>query len=142
MGARTQILIEDTGVYLYSHWGANTIIEDMKKILSTDKAQSRINDPEYLSRIIFSELIKDDIDGECNFGISTEEHGDTEILFIVNCDKNYITVLDEYKNTIIINKLPIDEFIELSDDELDELVNESYNDDNITIKQQQNLIFK
>lgn len=77
MGARAQIkIIENEGdpaVFLYTHWGARTILATLQRALAR---RQRWDDPEYLARIIFSEMIRDDINGETGFGIGTTEHGD------------------------------------------------------------------
>lgn len=98
MGSRAQILIEDEGVYLYTHWGADNLKEDLKAILDTSKARNRWNDPEYLARIIFSEMIKNDINGETGFGIGSSEHGDIQLLIILNVKDNTIIIKNIFSN--------------------------------------------
>lgn len=97
MGCRGQILIEDTGVFLYTHWGANRMVDDLKKALSLHK---RWDDDEYLARIIFCQLVKDDIDGTISYGIGTSQHGDIEKLISINCQEETIEVNDLYMGTI------------------------------------------
>lgn len=88
MGERGQILIKDTGVYLYTHWGGHGLKEMLQNVLSRNV---RWNDEEYLSRIIFSEMIKDEIDGETGYGIGTMEHGDLNYpLLIIDVKKQTI----------------------------------------------------
>lgn len=82
MGARAQVKINDTGVYLYTHWGANSIFEDVQEAISKNW---RWTDPEYLTRIIFDTMKRSDIDGETGYGIGTAMHGDIERLVVVDC---------------------------------------------------------
>lgn len=116
MGCRGQIKIEETGVFLYTHWGAKTLANDLRNILKLDIAQNRIDDPEYLTRIIFSNLIKKDINGECNFGIGTSEIGDIEILITLDARNDVISIEDfRVGKTIIYDT--INDFIEDIEDE-------------------------
>ena len=73
MGDRSNIVIQDSyngevlgRVYLYGHWmGPGAIdcaLHGLRSGRSTDAA--------YLARIIFSDMIRDDIDGETGYGIT------------------------------------------------------------------------
>lgn len=73
MGDRGQILIEDTGVYLYTHWGGYQLKNMLQEAL---KKQWRWGDAEYLTRIIFDVMTKDAHDEETGFGIGNLEHSD------------------------------------------------------------------
>lgn len=81
MGARANIVLnynkskEDgekeekySNIYLYSHWGGETIKELLARALKRGK--ERWDDHSYLARIIFSEMVKEDIEGKTGFGIS------------------------------------------------------------------------
>lgn len=70
MGARAQVVIrehESVGVALYTHWGSRSLPQDVARAL--DRGRGRWSDTGYLTRIIFSELIKFDVMGETGFGI-------------------------------------------------------------------------
>ena len=97
MGCRGQIKIEDSGVFLYTHWGADQMVDDLKCILAMQGVRGRWDDEEYLARIIFSQMVKDDIDGTTGYGIGTSQHGDIEKLIVINVEKQTITVNDLYK---------------------------------------------
>lgn len=78
MGDRGNIVVRGPygDVWFYTHWYGT----DMKYILQRALARNqRWDDAAYLARIIFSELIKNDVDGETGYGISTHmldnEHG-------------------------------------------------------------------
>ena len=88
MGARTQVLIKDTGVYLYSHWGSGSIMLAVVRAIANEW---RWDDPEYLARIIFDEMMSGNHGGETGFGIGTKMHGDLDNLVTVDCDKQEVT---------------------------------------------------
>lgn len=99
MGARAQVYIKDEKVYLYTHWGAG----ELEKIVKTALAKRwRWNDPEYLARIIFCEMIKGCEDNETGFGIGTSKHSDIEKFVGIDCKGQKIEVRDVYKDTKII----------------------------------------
>jgi hypothetical protein len=94
MGSRAQVLIEDEGVYLYTHWGSATIEEDLKKWIPL--AKGRWKDPEYFARVIFSNMIREHMDGETGFGIGGSEHGDIDTLITINCEQGSVRVRNCY----------------------------------------------
>lgn len=94
MGARAQVKIKDTGVYLYTHWGAGRIFDDVIQAISK---QWRWDDPEYLTRIIFDSMKRSDIESETGYGIGTSQHGDIEKLVVVDCASKHVEFLDLYE---------------------------------------------
>ncbi len=87
---RAQVKIEDTGVYLYTHWGSESLPD---VVIETIKMGWRINDPEYFTRILFERMIdaEDSRNQETGFGIGTTEHTDLEYpALIVNCQQGCI----------------------------------------------------
>lgn len=94
MGDRGQVYIEDEKVYLYTHWEA----KKLPKIVGNALARKqRWDDPEYLARIIFNEMTKNDIKGELGFGIGTIKHEDIWRLITVNCENQIVRVDDNNK---------------------------------------------
>lgn len=93
MGARAQVHIKDTGVYLYTHWGANHIFEDVAEAI---EKKWRWDDPEYLTRIIFDCMKRSDIYSETGFGIGTGQHGDIERLVVVDCKTKQVSFNEIY----------------------------------------------
>jgi hypothetical protein len=72
MGDRASILIkeQDGGqIYFYTHWRGLELWQTLQDALQ--RGRGRWKDDPYLSRIIFSEMIKDDVLEERGFGIST-----------------------------------------------------------------------
>jgi hypothetical protein len=97
MGDRGQVFIEDEGVWLYTHWGATGLIDDVKRALAK---KWRWDDPEYLARIILEEMVGPTQYGtETGFGISGEgPHGDEWRIITVNCKEKTITIQDNEGN--------------------------------------------
>jgi hypothetical protein len=95
MGSRAQVHIKDTGVYLYTHWGADHIENDVTRAIGRGQ---RWGDPEYLTRIIFDEMKGSNIKSETGYGIGTSQHGDIEKLIGVSCKEQTIYVMEMYGN--------------------------------------------
>jgi hypothetical protein len=76
MGARTNFEFRDAkgSVWLYSHWGGYTKVEDLMTAL--EKARPRWHDPSYAMRITISQLIGENWNAETGYGISSYEHGE------------------------------------------------------------------
>ena len=70
MGDRGQVHIVDEGIWLYTHWGATELVNTVAKILSR---RLRWGDPEYLTRMIFQEMLGDD-KSELGYGIGSKQH--------------------------------------------------------------------
>lgn len=81
MGARAQVSIQcnekDPAVYIYTHWGTESLKEDVQTALAK---KWRWNDYEYLTRIIYDTVVGTEAGTETGYGIGTEEHGDIELL--------------------------------------------------------------
>jgi hypothetical protein len=88
MGDRANIKVltptrEDpkSGVCMYSHWGGYRLPRVLANAL--DRGKSRWGDELYLARVVFSELVKGDIDGETGYGLSTYlGDGDDRVLTV------------------------------------------------------------
>lgn len=70
MGMRRNIecVYSEGSVFFYTHWGAESLKEELKNALVRGKG--RWGDDPYLARIIFSEMVKGDIDGLTGYGIA------------------------------------------------------------------------
>lgn len=107
MGDRSNIVVENSfglgigsveakakRVWLYSHWSGQSGILSALTGLRSGRAQ---HDASYLARIIFSRMVKDSIDSETGYGISTTL-GDNEhpiIVISVASDDTYVWFEDE-----------------------------------------------
>ena len=93
MGERAQVRIQqrsevfgkwegenDPDVYLYTHWGGLTILEDVAAGLV--KGKTIWGTCEYLTRVIYDSLIGDRVysDHTTGFGIGTYQHSDIDRL--------------------------------------------------------------
>jgi hypothetical protein len=106
MGARTQIFIKDVGVYIYSHNGSKTIIQDLRNILTRIKIK---NNPEYIARLILEGLTKN-CKSEYGFGISSMKHGDLDNLVILDYENDKV-IIENYIRNKTINYDTINSFI-------------------------------
>lgn len=72
MGNRSNIRIDNYDVppvYLYSHWGGESVIESAVAGLKS----ARVGDPAYLARIVFQHMLRDESPGEeTGYGISAD----------------------------------------------------------------------
>ena len=71
MGMRRNIALNYGGprrIYLYTHWGAEHLEDTLRDALV--RGRSRWADPEYLARIIFSEMIKDEVLDTTGYGLA------------------------------------------------------------------------
>lgn len=48
MGMRAQVKIEDTGVYLYTHWGSETLVDVVKDTIKRIRAKIQNDLKEFL----------------------------------------------------------------------------------------------
>jgi hypothetical protein len=97
MGDRANIVIKDDDsiVYLYSHWGGYNLPETLGKALVRAKEDGRLTDGSYLARIIFSEMIRDSIDGTTGFGISSVLTDNEYDLITIDVAKQTVTLVPE-----------------------------------------------
>ena len=91
MGARRNIKIiyqEGDRIYFYTHWDAEELEDILKNALIRGK--DRWDDEGYLARIIFSEMIKEDIEGTTGYGISPYECDPQYETIVVNLNENTV----------------------------------------------------
>lgn len=81
MGNRGNIVIlsdEGKDLFLYTHWTGSDLPSIVANAL--DRGRDRWDDRPYLNRILFSELIKDDVLGTTGYGLDVERgDGGTEV---------------------------------------------------------------
>ena len=90
MGDRGQIHIKDSGVWLYTHWGATELPDILRRALAR---KQRWSDDEYLARIIFSEMIRDEINEETGYGIGKGQHTDVNRVLEVDCQNQQVKMI-------------------------------------------------
>lgn len=84
MGDRGNIVIDygkGKKIYFYTHWKGSDIRAILYRALAR---KQRWDDPAYLARIIFSELIRGDEGGETGYGIAPYEIDNEHPLLIVD----------------------------------------------------------
>jgi hypothetical protein len=101
MGTRGNIRVHDgnpdRGVLLYSHWDADTVLPEAVKSGLT-RGKGRWDDFPYLTRIIFCDLIRDDLDGTTGYGLASslkDVDGNDRVLD-VDCRRQQITFTGEF----------------------------------------------
>lgn len=90
MGDRGQVLVKPSGIYLYTHWGATDLHKDVKSAIQ--RSHDRWDDEEYLTRVIFCEMIRNDLMGTSGYGIGTSYHGDAYRVVEVDTAKQKVSV--------------------------------------------------
>lgn len=73
MGARGEVCFTNSyekDLFLYTHWGAETLVEDVANALL--RGRDRWDDPPYLARIVFCEMLHGDTDSTSGFGIAVD----------------------------------------------------------------------
>jgi len=72
MGMRRNVALkfdeEYNAIYFYTHWGAATLEDTLRNALK--RGRERWDDPPYLARIIFSEMIQDEVMDTLGYGIA------------------------------------------------------------------------
>jgi len=117
MGDRGNIVLKQepySDIFLYTHWGGTDIAPLLKKALV--RGHERWSDEPYLARIIFSEMVSDDIEGLTGYGLSPYQTDNEHPLLYVD--------LKQRKIHCNGNAWTYDEFVQEGDDRLRELCND------------------
>lgn len=91
MGDRGTIVIDDTGVVLYTHWSAHALPKTLARALGRE---ARWNDPSYLTRIIFDEMVGGDT-STTGYGIGDTVPGDAWRAIHVDCSEQTIEFAED-----------------------------------------------
>lgn len=95
MGTRSNIRLtysDRNKVVFYQHWDGDTLSDVLKAALKRGK--ERWDDAPYLARIIFSEMVKDDIEGLTGWGITTEVQEENWFTLDVNLEEQMVEWVD------------------------------------------------
>lgn len=94
MGDRANIVVKSNAgkdrVCLYTHWQGYKLPDVLRAALV--RGESRLFDYQYLTRIIFCEMIKDDVEGITGFGISQHLGDGTDQVITVDIDAQTVQV--------------------------------------------------
>ena len=90
MGDRRNIKMDMGGgeVYFYTHWGGSELPKVLASALSRGK--SRWDDTSYLARIIFCEMVKNEIEGTTGYGIDYQEGDKNQSTIVVDCKNQHV----------------------------------------------------
>lgn len=91
----------DNPIYLYTCWGAHELLETLRAAL--ERGRSRWNDSSYLARIIFSEMIKDEVMDKDGYGIHPRHQGDVWRVVEVDLINNTVAVIDRNEDAKAIS---------------------------------------
>ena len=82
MGDRANVIVtwSDEQVCLYTHWGAEDLPEVVRAALV--RGVSRLDDFQYLTRIVFCEMIQGQSMGTTGFGITQKEHDGGKTVYL------------------------------------------------------------
>ncbi len=105
---------KDSTVYLYSHWDGEEIVSVLKDAL--DRGRPRWRDDSYLARIIFCEMVKDDVYGLTGYGISGYPTADSRMILWVDVDDQTVRVGEAV--------FTFSEYVDQDDDSLKRLLTE------------------
>ncbi len=92
MGDRANIVFKETGetdLYLYTHSGGYNLPLIVQHALQRGE---RWSDASYLARIVFCEMIKDDVNGTTGYGISTYLCDSNRPDFEISCENQMIKI--------------------------------------------------
>lgn len=59
------------GVFLYTHWGGTDLPLVVAEALDSPAGRNRVDDPAYLARIVFCEMVRGEEREETGYGICT-----------------------------------------------------------------------
>lgn len=116
MGDRANIVVLDwreSPTYLYTHWRGHQCPAILQEALASEAGRSRWSDNSYLTRIIFSRMIRDDVDGATGFGISASM-GDNEYPhLVVDPNKREVRMVPEGALDTTLARWTFEEYIAL-----------------------------
>lgn len=93
MGDRANVLMTSKNygsVYLYTHWDGGRLPKTVREALK--RGEGRYEDAQYLTRIVFCEMIKHDVLGETGFGISQKPGDGDDRIIKIDTDKAKVTI--------------------------------------------------
>lgn len=121
MGDRANVYVKEgsKGVYLYTHWSGYRLPHIVQNALK--RSRDRWDDDQYLARIIFSEMIKDEVMDTTGYGISASMCDNERSIIVIECESNTIGFAHEGKESEdCYIYWPFDKYITLKKSVIDE----------------------
>lgn len=112
---------KEEGVYLYAHSAGSELARMVRKALSR---KQRWDDPPYLARIIFCEMVKGYEDQESGFGISALQWDSAKPIIVVDSENREISFCNPRKfdqwafQESVIKRWSFDNYIVCSNEEI------------------------
>lgn len=107
--AMAEIKTEEGSLYVYTHWGGNSLPQDSIEAVKTAKA--RWDDPPYAVRIIVDQLTKHSRDKETGHGLmlkpnAEDEYNHDKPSVVIDLTKNELTTTrDDESKTVPFSEL-------------------------------------
>lgn len=98
MGARTvfEVKDQDGSIFLYSHWGGDTKVEDAIHALRKAEPRWGMHDTTYAMRIFISQIVGEAWNDETGYGISTKHHFEEQYEpMVIDFESNTVEYLEE-----------------------------------------------
>lgn len=90
---RAQVLMNSTGVYLFTHDNGDKLESIVKKVLQTKQGWE---DPEYLTRMVFTQMTKGSKNIKDGFGIGTRYH--------ISCLQHPLIIVDSVLKLVFVGE--------------------------------------
>jgi hypothetical protein len=94
MGDRANVYVkgygDEPGVYLYTHWTGTELPATVQRALA--RGTDRWDDNAYLTRIVFAEMIRDELDATTGYGISTRFCDGGDRIIILDCGNQTVEI--------------------------------------------------
>ena len=115
MGDRANVFVKDEtevgrGVFLYTHWDGATLPHTVK--LALTRGTGRWDDAPYLTRIIFCEMVRGDLDGDTGYGISATQLDNGRPIIVIDTENKKIS----FENT---HDWAFEDYVKLTNEEID-----------------------
>ena len=104
------------GVYFYSHYYGRELALVVKDALIRGK--ERWSEFPFLHRIIFSEMIQDDVSGDCGFCISTRIIDNSYPVIVVDCSSGSVGFALDGEEPKCVVQWFFEEYVAMSDTEI------------------------
>ena len=106
MGDRSNIVIrdhKDSQIFLYGHWMGPAYVEILKKALK--RAEDKWDDSAYIARVIFCDMVKDDIEGTTGYGISAHANDNEYPYLVLDCKNQKVNMETEKGRVLLENSI-------------------------------------